>query len=277
VSDPGIAPGTRTPIETPTQAPTIGKVMGRPPGHAASAVPYRLSGWSLDSCVVGGHYLAAGSVVGPAHLAVGSPRQDAYDFALTPSGRLVVAIADGMGSRLRSQVGARLFCEGVTVTATSDADLGAADYLTAAAEYAARTAGTLHRISPDQIGFVAAVATIGDGEVEIVRVGDVSAFTLDENLQFRELFNPSDDGVNVVRDALPSVGEPVPEAAQADRDAVLVMTTDGLANDLRTSPALRDWLATCWRQPVDAPGMAEALRYRRQGSHDDRTAVVVWP
>jgi hypothetical protein len=40
--------------------------------------------------------------------------------------------------------------------------------------------------------------------------------------------------------------------------------------------ALRTWLAERWARPAMAWAVGDSLRYRRQGSHDDRTAVVVW-
>lgn len=48
------------------------------------------------------------------------------------------------------------------------------------------------------------------------------------------------------------------------------------SQDLRTSAAIRSWLGERWRTPLGPYAMGESLRYRRQGSHDDRTAVVVW-
>jgi hypothetical protein len=55
----------------------------------------------------------------------------------------------------------------------------------------------------------------------------------------------------------------------------VVLCTDGLANDIRHSAQVRAWLQETWMHLVDAYGMAEALRFRRRGSHDDRTAVLV--
>ncbi len=81
-------------------------------------------------------------------------------------------------------------------------------------------------------------------------------------------------------DALPEQPLPAPEvrSLEAARRAVLccaVLCTDGLATDLRNSPGVRSWLAESWEAPGDVHAMGEALRFRRRGSHDDRTAVVI--
>ena len=55
----------------------------------------------------------------------------------------------------------------------------------------------------------------------------------------------------------------------------VALCTDGLANDIRHSAQVRSWLQENWMQLPDAYRMAEALRFHRCGSHDDRTAVLV--
>jgi hypothetical protein len=55
---------------------------------------------------------------------------------------------------------------------------------------------------------------------------------------------------------------------------VLVLATDGFADDLHASPVLRDWL---WERlgAADTPiEFAHVLSYRRQGTSDDLTAVL---
>ncbi|WEH16158.1 PP2C family serine/threonine-protein phosphatase [Streptomyces sp. VNUA24] len=64
--------------------------------------------------------------------------------------------------------------------------------------------------------------------------------------------------------------------AEESRGDCLILASDGLAEDAFGSPAVRAWLAERWAQPCDAAAMADSLRYRRRGSHDDRTALVVW-
>ncbi|WP_261565891.1 protein phosphatase 2C domain-containing protein [Frankia gtarii] len=258
----------------PTAAPTVGKVLPAPRPVLAPATAFRRSMLSLDSVFVGGFHVAAGSLVGTAHLVSGSPCQDAYDFAVSPGGRLIVAIADGLGSRPHSQVGARSFCEGAVQAGLAREELTAADLLAYAARYAESQAGA-HRLAPREIGFVGAVAVFAGSRGEIARVGDVSAFALADG-EFHELLtNAPDEHVNIVTDALPEQPLPAPEVRRLEAVRRVVLCTDGLATDLRNSPGVRSWLAESWEAPGDVHAMGEALRFRRRGSHDDRTAVVI--
>lgn len=264
-------------IETPTKAPTIGNVRGLPAPCLAAGVQYRAPTIILDGLAVGSYHLAGASQSGTSHLINGSPRQDAYDFVLTAAGRLIVAIADGLGSRPTSQVGARLFCEHVVAAGVRKPDGSARDYLIAAAARAGAVAESVYALTYDDISFVAAVAVFSSEECELARIGDVSGFSCHANGVFEELF-PADGGsINVVAASLPSTTAPTPEIRKTLSNGPVVLVTDGLANDIRTSAGLRLWLGEQWRMPIGAYAMAESLRYRRQGSHDDRTAVVVWP
>ncbi len=276
---PAALPSTTEPVMTPspTAAPTIGDVRGLPAPCLAAGVQYRAPMIVLDGLTIGSYHLAAASQSGTSHLIGGSPRQDAYDFVLTATGRLVVAIADGMGSRPTSQVGARLFCEHVVVTGVTKPDSSARDYLVAAAARAGEVAEATYALACDDISFVAAVAIFSPEECELARIGDVSGFSCHANGVFEELFAADGGSINVVAASLPSRTVPAPEGKKTSFSYPVVLATDGLANDIRTSAGLRAWLGEQWRMPLGAYAMAESLRYRRQGSHDDRTAVVVWP
>ena len=82
--------------------------------------------------------------------------------------------------------------------------------------------------------------------------------------------------INVLGESLPGPAASRPQRALA-RTQVLILATDGLANDLRNSPGIRSWLSEQWSRPIGPFAFCDCLRYQRQGSHDDRTAVVVWP
>lgn len=264
--------------DLPTSAPVIGKVRPLPLLHLSAGVAHRTPTVALDGLSVGSFHVAAASQAGTAHLIKGEPRQDAYDFILTPAGRLVVAIADGLGSRRASQVGARIFCEQLTALAGTT-DCTAAEYLVQAAAQTSTTAENSYGLHTDDISFVGAVAVFdeaGEDVVDIARVGDVSAFVLTSDGSFSELFQHDEAALNIVTALLPGTGAPEPEEVRTGGDSQIVLTTDGLATDLRNSASLREWLAQEWRLPVGPYAMADSLRYRRQGSHDDRTAVVVW-
>ncbi|WP_328328290.1 protein phosphatase 2C domain-containing protein [Kribbella sp. NBC_00382] len=264
--------------DLPTSAPFIGKVRPLPLLHLSPGVTHRTPTVALDGLSVGPFHVGAASQAGTAHLIKGEPRQDAYDFVLTPEGRLVVAIADGLGSRRASQVGARIFCEHATALAGTT-DCTAAEYLVQAAALTSTTAENNYGLHSEDISFVGAVAVFdeaGEDVVDIARVGDVSAFVLTSDGAISELFQHDDAALNIVTALLPGKGAPEPEEVRTGGDSQIVLTTDGLATDLRNSTSLREWLAQEWRLPVGPYAMADSLRYRRQGSHDDRTAVVVW-
>ena len=147
--------------------------------------------------------------------------------------------------------------------------------MSAGAAHASQVASSAYGLAEDEISIVAAVAVFGSNGCEIARIGDVSAFGVNADADLTELFASDIGYVNVVQSWLP--GAPSEAAERATSSAVTVaLVTDGLANDLRTSAAIRSWLREQWQAPLGPHAMGESLRYRRQGSHDDRTAVVVW-
>jgi hypothetical protein len=231
----------------------------------------------LDGVAVGGYCVAAASLAGTAHLVAGSVRQDAYDFIATATGGLVVVVADGLGSKTHSQVGARLFCEGVLLAAGEAAGRipSGSGLMSAGAAHASQVARSAYGLDDNEISVVAAVAIFGSDGCEIVRIGDVSAFTVDAEGQVDELFAAETTYVNEVQSSLPGSSSDHEERV-VTRAGIVAVVTDGLANDLRTSAAIRSWLGERWHAPLGPYAMGESLRYRRQGSHDDRTAVVVW-
>lgn len=231
----------------------------------------------LDGVAAGGYCIAAASLAGTAHLIAGSVRQDAYNFIATASGGLVVVVADGLGSKKQSQVGARLFCEGVLLAADGAAGdtLSSSGLMEAGAAHASQVAHSAYGLDDNDISVVAAVAHFGGEGCEIVRVGDVSAFAVSAEGELDELFSADTGYVNVVQSSLPGSSSGNEERV-VTRTGTVAIVTDGLANDLRTSATIRSWLGGQWHTPLGPFAMGESLRYRRQGSHDDRTAVVVW-
>jgi serine/threonine protein phosphatase PrpC len=266
-----------------TAAPTVGAVRRQPVPRLAPAARFRAPAVTLDAVQAGDVHVAAASVIGASHAAAGGVRQDAYDFTATRDGYLVIAIADGLGSRLLSQLGAALFCTGVTQAAIGPGSppRAADELLCRGAEYAAAAQDFCH-VPPAESAFVAAVAVLpppgtdGVRTADIARVGDVSAFALDPENPLAELFTSDDGPINILGESLPGPAASRPQRAHAQTQ-VLILATDGLANDLRNSPGVRSWLSEHWSHPIGPFAFGDCLRYQRQGSHDDRTAVVVWP
>jgi hypothetical protein len=269
--------------DLPTAAPTVGAVRRQPVPSLAPATRFRAPAITLDAVQAGDVHVAAASVIGASHAAAGGVRQDAYDFTTTEDGYLVIAVADGLGSRPMSQLGAAFFCTGVTQAALrpgSPAVRGADELLCCGAQYAA-AAQDSSQVAPAQSAFVAAVAVLpppgtgGGRTADIARVGDVSAFVLDPAGLLAELFTSDDGPINILGESLPGPAACRPQRAHA-QTGVLILATDGLANDLRNSPGVRSWLSQQWTRPIGPFAFGDTLRYQRQGSHDDRTAVAVW-
>jgi Protein phosphatase 2C len=289
--DPGVAPPAPAPAAEPaevpgwdlsTAAPTVGAVRRQPVPRLAPAARFRAPAITLDAVQTGDVHVAAASVIGVSHAAAGGVRQDAYDFTTTGDGYLVIAIADGLGSRPLSQLGATMFCTGVTQAAIgpgSPAPWAADELLCRGAEYAAAVQNCC-QVPSAESAFVAAVAVLppGTGAVrtaDIARVGDVSAFALDPENPLAELFTSDDGPINILGESLPGPAASRPQRVYV-QTRILILATDGLANDLRNSPGVRSWLSEQWTRPIGPFAFGDCLRYQRQGSHDDRTAVVVW-
>jgi hypothetical protein len=130
-------------------------------------------------------------------------------------------------------------------------------------------------LEPRLAACVGAVAVFDDRGCTIARVGDVSAFTVRDGV-FTEAFEADGGPVNIVSASMPDQDENDVEVVALGPEPVIVFGTDGLANDIRNSGTLRAWLAERWRVPHLPFAIGDTLRYRRQGSHDDRTAVLVW-
>jgi hypothetical protein len=275
-----VEPGSRPDhqiSEAPTAAPTVGAVRDLPDAALGQTIRFRTPAAVLDGVAVGRYCVAAASLAGTAHLVAGSVRQDAYDFIATATGSLVVVVADGLGSKTCSQVGARLFCEGVLLAAdeADGAILSGSGLVSAGTAHACQIARSAYGLNDTDISFVAAVAVFEKNACEIVRIGDVSAFAVSAEGQMDELFAADTGYVNEVQSVLPGSSSGNEERIETCAGIVAVVT-DGLANDLRTSATIRSWLGGQWHTPLGPHAMGDCLRYRRQGSHDDRTAVVVW-
>jgi len=270
-----------TPEALSTEPLTIGVVRPLREPVLPHPVLLRTPEISADGIRCGDYRVAAASLTGLDHLSDGVPRQDAYDFMPTRCGRLVVAVADGLGSRERSQIGARLFTEQVTRLAAEEIGTGdwtAVDYLIRGAEQTQAIAGAVYRQRPDDVLFVAAVAVFDTHGASISRVGDVTAFARIDDDEFVELFpfNPEPGTPDhIVTATLPGPSRPEVTDLPYPYDRI-ALATDGLAKDLRTSPGVYHWLADRWTTPLTARAMTHSLSYRRQTSHDDRTAVVIW-
>jgi serine/threonine protein phosphatase PrpC len=265
-------------------APTIGEVRPATTPVLNATNWRRLPMHAADGGEIGAWWLSAASLVGMSHLATAHTRQDDYSFGLLSDGSLVAVVADGLGSYAETaQIGATLMVQAL-VAAMARAGDHADDLLTVALQQAQEGAidigRRMYELSAEQLSCTLVACRVTDaGLVEFVRVGDADAFLWSgEDADFTRVFNGRDDSapVNLVEAACPRARTDQVERIDVPLHARIVLCSDGLAMDIQNSPTLREYLAGAWRQPLSAAAMLESLRYRRQGSHDDRTGLVVW-
>jgi serine/threonine protein phosphatase PrpC len=255
----------------------------------------RLPSITADGGALGKLWLAAASLSGLSHLHHGSTGQDSYSFRAIPdTGGAIIAVADGLGSRPDSaQVGAtvltRLLCASIASAvsqATSEAPASRVSSAISHTNDAFRSLRLQYFPHLTEDAFFATVAFLwvqpsssGLPLTAVVgRIGDCAAFTLRDS-RWVSIFSRGDEALNVVKGYLPTHNPlevlELKELELQDGD-VAILTTDGVAEDLFASDSLRQWLASVWNEPCDPFRMLQSLRYRRRGSHDDRTAAVVW-
>jgi hypothetical protein len=275
----GGAPGDALTRDTETAAPVIGSVRALADPRLAADLRLRSSQVELDGFMLGRFAVAAASIIGLGHALQGGSRQDAYNAALAASGDVYLVVADGLGSKSVSQLGARLFCDATIELAldrTPRTHRDVREVVYGAGRRMADIASAAYGVDPGEVGCVCVMAVVRSEQAILARVGDSSAFILQDG-HFDEAFAEGNGYVNVVDASLPTDDQDDVEIVERGLEGgSMALVSDGLAIDLRTSPVLRSWLANCWAQPIGPFAMGESLRYRRQGSHDDRTALALW-
>jgi hypothetical protein len=261
----------------PTKAPIIGVV--RPVVRAVpdAGLRFRAADIVLDAAVSTRFAVAGGSVVGSSHLVRGSCRQDAFGIGFDESGRVHIVVVDGLGSVETSQVGARLFMENALQIALDPAS-GATEpghILQLASKRTREVGHTEYGLEARALGCAVLVGTFDDTGAKLARVGDCEAFVI-VGTDFVPVFPASDGVLNTVSARIPGERMSDVESIEIRSMHSVVLASDGVAVDLHNSDGTRNWLGTCWATPIGAYAMGDSLRYQRQGSFDDRTAVVVW-
>lgn len=307
-SDPGRPPAPEPPTEVAPPEPTPPAVaaadaLPEPPtiGQVSESWRRRLpeAGWprpgyAADGGSVGSFTVRAASVVGQGHLHRGLQRQDAYHFAALGE-QAVVAIADGVSQKPLAAIGAevaafsvvRRYVERALIAGAGPdgRSFGKADLLADAVDDAdaeVRRAAAELAVDPRELSTTMLVAALelergGAVAVTIAAVGNSSAFAMASEELPAVLSGPSaQEGASAYGDFVPGpAGRARIDRAHLQPEATLVLATDGLADDLLSSPELRRWFwarLTGSRTPLE---LAHALSYRRQGSTDDLTALAV--
>ncbi|MEV4833413.1 protein phosphatase 2C domain-containing protein [Nonomuraea sp. NPDC049486] len=280
--------------ETVEAAPGIPEplVIGRTPRLLSQPGPLpsvRRPDTEIDGCALPCLEVRAASVRGDAHRYYGTPRQDAMGLWHDGDRRLLACVADGLGSKEQSHIGAATACE--VAHANLPDFLFCAEPMTAARCLIENIACDINeraenlKIAPDELSttFLAAVVEeLPEASMHravIMRVGDCTAWRLHRGVWtscFRD-GEAADAVATSATRALPRDVEHV-EIGHADLypGDMLLLCTDGLAKPMRApqvSAQLSDW----WRMgPPPLPEFFWHMSFRARTHDDDRTAVCIW-
>jgi len=261
------------------------------------AQPSPVPGVVADEAELGGLIVRAASLVGPGHRCAdpAEMRQDAYRLGRDVTGdHLIVAVADGLSSSSRSDLGATV--------AVSSAVAGVVDLLRTGFRPDAQWAARLFSAVAQRIREEAAARGLSDKDVCTVLVvailptrlpgneprpgwvgwlGDVSLWHLAEGRWRQAAGNRKQDESGVASNALEAVLPQDPGAAQGaqlqiERGDVLTFVTDGVGDGLAGLPALNDFLARQWARPPSIADFINHVGYDAEQFTDDRSAVTVW-
>ncbi|MEV1244853.1 protein phosphatase 2C domain-containing protein [Nonomuraea sp. NPDC049750] len=244
-----------------------------------------IDGADLDGLVIRG-----ASVRGDSHRYDGMPRQDAMLIRKLGESHVLVAVADGLGSRDMSHLGAAEACRAAfeefpaSLLDGYETRSDPVAYFTAVAESMtdlARDEG----IAAAQMATTLTVAVIdiqarrGAHLCQIMRVGDSTAMQLHRGV-WTSCFSEDNDQTlaSSATYALPG------DAARVEVTAcvltpgdMLLFCTDGLAKPM-AGQAVREQLAAWWGEEAP-PSLTEflwQLSFRVKTHDDDRTAICVW-
>jgi serine/threonine protein phosphatase PrpC len=199
--------------------------------------------------------------------------EDSFAWSHGPGG-LLVAVTDGLGTIAGSAgAAARAASAAVQDPPGPGSDLGEA------VAAGIRSANVAAGAGGEGATTLVLAAMTPDGRVEAARVGDSTAFHVDSDGTWREIFAaPDDDAIGTGTDALPgSDVTPGRASLQLAAGDVLVVASDGVADPWRDGPAsVAPYLVSGVLGRPSALELARLADFSRQGCHDDRTVVCVW-
>ena len=225
----------------------------------------------------------AASVRGLAKRYVGGPRQD--DLCLgthAATSTLIAAVADGVSSAARSDLGAALAVRYATAAVARQLDEGDVDWANVFDQVAFALVSEERRLDdPGSLASTLLVATVSPaGAVQAAAVGDSPAFRLRRRDYDPIVGQPvlDDELIGGAVAALPRDARALQTGSCAlDPGDLLLLCTDGVALPLgggegELGRAFARELAT----PPDAVDFARLLDFSRSTYDDDRTMIGVW-
>jgi serine/threonine protein phosphatase PrpC len=231
----------------------------RPAGDAS------LASWRADGGSSPWFTVRAASVAGVRHRLSGDPCQDSFAWRVDGS-RLALAVADGLSTVPGSEEAATRAASVAVEEAVSAGLAGAFQAANAAAEGCGATTLLIAVIDED-------------GAVALGRVGDSSAFLVDPDGGWIELFSKKDDEVlGTATNAVPTGDLTFEEASARVRPGqALVLASDGVADPWRDGPTtVAPALAEALSEPPAPLELVRLADFSRQGCHDDRTLLALW-
>ncbi|RCG32732.1 hypothetical protein DQ384_04440 [Sphaerisporangium album] len=263
--------------------------MVRPALTGLPDVDLRRPDSELDGADLPGLAVRAASIRGEAHRHLGLTRQDAMGFWQIDGTRLLACVADGLGSKALSHIGAAEACVSARnniedLFAPGTSGIQPEVFFEDIADDLMKCAGSKvngRPVSPEDLSTTLVVALIDSEKLQatLMRVGDSEAMLLREETWTPCFPKKFEESISSSRThALPhDTGQVEITVVDLRRGDMLLLCTDGLARPMG-SELVSAQLGAWWgRSLVPAlPTFLWQVSFRAKSHDDDRTAICVW-
>jgi hypothetical protein len=253
------------------------------------------SGVAADEVRLGDLDVRAASVVGPDHRCAepAMARQDAYRLGRDSAGRhLIIAVADGLSSAARSDIGATIAVRAAVDLIRRELDAGLRpeqlDMVALFSTVAKHVAGGAKQLgcSPADVLTALAVAIVPSGAtgpsgvrlVLLASLADVSTWVRTDP-SWTRLGGADKHGLdrNSLDAFLPHHADKVDvRLLDLPPNSTLAVVTDGVGDAFTDVAGGAQWFAQRWRRPPPLASFLLDVNYEAPSQLDDRTAIVVW-